>query len=100
MWVRTQDKEALVYTNNFYIRKARVEEKYEISYFDGDSFVKLGFYKSKERALEVLDEIQAYLKNNYLSINDMPQHNNGLIANGLILFPNNNKQTVYQMPKE
>lgn len=58
MWIRTQDKEALVYANNFYIMKTRGEEKYEISYFDGDSFVKLGFYKSKERALEVLDEIQ------------------------------------------
>ena len=98
MWIRAQDKEALVYANNFYIMKTRGEEKHEISYFDGDSFVKLGFYKSKERALEVLDEIQAYLENNYLSINDMPQHNNGLIANGLILFPNN-KQTVYQMPE-
>lgn len=61
MWIRIQDKEALVYTNNFYIRKTRVEEKYEISYFDGDSFVKLGFYKSKERAIEVLDEIQKLL---------------------------------------
>lgn len=58
MWIRIQNKEALVYANNFYIMKTKVEEKYEISYFDGDSFVKLGFYKSKERALEVLDEIQ------------------------------------------
>lgn len=61
MWIRTQKKIALVYANNFYIRTTRVEEKYEISYFDGDSFVKLGFYKSKERALEVLDEIQKLL---------------------------------------
>ena len=58
MWIRTQDKEVLVYANNFYIIKTRGEEKYEISYFDGDSFVQLGFYKSKERAIEVLDEIQ------------------------------------------
>ena len=61
MWVRLQNKEALVYANNFYIMKTRGEEKYEISYFDGDSFVKLGFYKSKERAIEVLDEIQKLL---------------------------------------
>ena len=58
MWIRIQNKEGLVYANNFYIMKTKVEEKYEISYFDGDSFVKLGFYKSKERAIEVLDEIQ------------------------------------------
>ena len=61
MWIRIQDKEALVYANNFYIMKTKVEEKYEISYFDGDSFVKLGFYKSKERAIEVLDEIQTHI---------------------------------------
>ena len=78
MWVRTQDKEALVYANNFYIMKTRGEEKYEISYFDGDSFVKLGFYKSKERAIEVLDEIHDEISN-YV----------GTMA-----------QIVYQMPKE
>ena len=61
MWIRIQDKESLVYANNFYIRATEVEEKYGISYFDGDSFVKLGFYKSKERAIEVLDEIQKLL---------------------------------------
>lgn len=61
MWIRIQNKEGLVYANNFYIMKTKVEEKYEISYFDGDSFVKLGFYKSKERAIEVLDEIQTHI---------------------------------------
>ena len=102
MWIRSQDKTVLVKVFDF-----RVDccigldgENYIQGNLDSnyDSYI-LGTYKSKERAIEVLDEIQAYLENNYLSINDMPQHNNGLIANGLILFPNN-KQTVYQMPKE
>ena len=62
MWIRIQDKESLVYANNFYIRATEVEEKYGISYFDGDSFVKLGFYKSKERAIEVLNEIQTWIE--------------------------------------
>ena len=61
MWIRIRNKEALVYANNFYIRANEVGEKYGISYFDGDSFVNLGFYKSKERAIEVLDEIQKLL---------------------------------------
>ena len=78
MWVRFQNKEALVYANNFYIRKARVEEKYEISYFDGDSFVKLGFYKSKERVLEVLDEIQEFI----------------------MMSKTTQLTTIYEMPKE
>lgn len=95
MWVRSQDKKTLVKVDKLIIAYDTDEKIYEIH----NVYDSLGVYKSKERALEVLDEIQAYLENNYLSINDMPQHNNGLIANGLILFPNN-KQTVYQMPKE
>lgn len=62
MWIRIRNKEALVYANNFYIRANGVEEKYGISYFDGDSFVNLGFYKSKERAIEVLNEIQTWIE--------------------------------------
>ena len=100
MWIRTQDKEALVYANNFCIMKTRGEEKYEISYFDGDSFVKLGFYKSKERALEVLDEMQSYLENNYLSISDMPQHNNNPWIDYCPRYITRTTKTVYQMPKE
>lgn len=107
MWVRTQDKEILMKVDNINLGIDVDTKKPNrlFTFVDGvtTSFT-LGKYKSKERALEVLDEIQVYLENNYLSINDMPQHNNGLIANGLIangliLFPNN-KHTVYQMPKE
>lgn len=85
MWIRIQNKEVLVYANNFYIMKTRGEEKYEISYFDGDSFVKLGFYKSKERAVEVLDEIQEKIINF-----EFGEANECLISN----------EVVYQMPKE
>lgn len=110
MWVRSQDKDKLVNVNSFEIDKFVKDGNYiydvsEKQFLNNDYYIYssetgiIGIYKSRERALEVLDEIQAYLENNYLSINDMPQHNNGLIANGLILFPNN-KQTVYQMPKE
>lgn len=95
MWIRTQDKETLINVNCIDMYNINKHE-WIIEACDSNN---LGKYKSKERAIEVLDEIQAYLENNYLSINDMPQHNNGLIANGLILFPNN-KQTVYQMPEE
>lgn len=89
MWIRIQDKEALVYTNNFYIMKTRVEEKYEISYFDGDSFVKLGFYKSKERALEVLDEIQRLIE-------DLKYMEYAIDKNKFCGYRSN----VYQMPME
>ena len=95
MWVRTQDKEALVYANNFYIMKTRGEEKYEISYFDGDSFVKLGFYKPKERALEVLEDISKQLSINKAieicsNLGDMTQANR----------ENYIYSQVYQMPEK
>ena len=90
MWIRTQDKEALIYPNNFYIMKTRGEEKYEISYFDGDSFVKLGFYKSKERAIEVLDEIQNKIEGKRVLID----------AYGAIKIKKKDNNKVYQMPEE
>ena len=90
MWIRTQDKEALIYANNFYIMKTRGEEKYEISYFDGDSFVKLGFYKSKERAIEVLDEIQNKIEGKRVLID----------AYGAIKIKKEDNNKVYQMPEE
>lgn len=107
MWIRIQNKEALVYANNFYIMKTRVEEKYEISYFDGDSFVKLGFYKSKERALEVLDEIQNLLipkviLNTYNVENKETAYSKELVIEPIIndIKVQNNVNIVYQMPEE
>ena len=81
LWIRTQDRMNLVkinqvslnYQNNKQIIANYIPEIYENSscYYE-----LLGTYKTKERALEVLDEIQAYL------MSDTPQSN------------------VYNMPKE
>ena len=59
MWVRTQDKMSLIEVQGFQICyiKNEDEEYWEI-YTIGTS---LGKYNSKERALEVLDEIQKLL---------------------------------------
>ena len=59
LWVRSQDKECLINVNNIqYVYK---------NYMHGlgtyyDNLKILGTYKTKERALEVLDEIQNILK--------------------------------------
>ncbi len=63
MWVRTQDKMQLVKINEIHIKVDEdgfvgiwVDDKKEsLKYF-------LGTYKSKERALEVLDEIQRLIE--------------------------------------
>lgn len=76
LWVRSQDKNKLVPINDeLYIPNSRTGEDFGIFYKDK----MLGYYKTKERAIEVLDEIQDLLQNAYVgSLN----------------------RIVYQMPKE
>lgn len=67
LWIRTQDRERLLKCNIVEIRGKSINqinfiffEGYEIvGYFDDNiGYEILGAYKTKERALEVLDEIQ------------------------------------------
>ena len=75
LWVRSQDKRILQKVDNIFL-DANYEDK-RISTYDGDN-VELGTYKTKERAIEVLDEIQNY-----------------------ILLPNtDNSAYVYNMPED
>lgn len=69
MWIRTQDKEILGSFKVFYIDENMSDEIVIIG-CDGHvhvndkvmSLFELGTYKSKERAIEVLDEIQACIE--------------------------------------
>ena len=73
--VRSQDKRILQKVANIFL-DANYENK-RISTYDGDN-IELGTYKTKERAIEVLDEIQNY-----------------------ILLPNtDNSAYVYNMPED
>ena len=82
LWVRSQDKMNLVqikqislnYQDNKQVIANYVPEQYENS---GCYFELLGTYKTKERALEVLDEIQ-----------------------NIIIDYSKMTRVVYQMPKE
>ena len=83
LWIRSQDKMNLVkirqrslnYQNNKQIIANYIPELYENS---GEYYEILGTYKTKERTLEVLDEIQNY-----------------------ILLPNtDNSAYVYEMPED
>ena len=75
LWVRTQDKECLTNISNIqYVYKNNIHGLG--TYYDNLKI--LGTYKTKERPLEVLDEIQNY-----------------------ILLPNiDNNAYVYKMPKD
>lgn len=76
LWVRSQDKRILQKVDNIFL-DANYENK-RISTYDGDN-TELGTYKTKERAIEVLDEIQDLLQNAYIG---------------------NANRIVYQMPKD
>ena len=59
MWIRSQNKECLVKLDDFvHYFYDDIENEHGI----GSHMVTLGVYESKERALEVLDEIQILLK--------------------------------------
>lgn len=93
MWIRSQDKMNLIEVQGFQICyiKNEHEEYWEI-YTIGTS---LGTYKSKERALEVLDEIDSKIMMNkvieiYSNLGDLT-------------FANRENYTytpIYKMPKE
>ena len=76
LWVRSQDRRILQkVVNDVYIS---VTDDKTIKTSDGGVGIELGTYKTKERALEVLDEIQNY-----------------------ILLPNtDNNAYVYKMPED
>jgi len=100
LWIRSQDrKELYIIKDKLYLAKGdlvqtsitpyETEQHYEIRYnFKNDI---LGEYKSKERALEVLDEIQEFIEKRGTSEINVE---NG-ITNGIKYYNN-----VYNMPKE
>lgn len=59
LWVRSQDKRILIKVDNIFL-DANYGNK-RISTYDGDN-TELGTYKTKERAIEILDEIQSLLQ--------------------------------------
>lgn len=83
LWIRSQDKSSIVKVDNLYVSIGNyicyyVEKGKEVpgTYYRPSG--ELGIYETKERAIEVLDEIQQY-----------------------ILLPNiDNSNYIYQMPKE
>lgn len=67
LWIRSQDKEDLIKVDNLglayqgkynFMDKIGDVDNYCICQFVDDYHVKLGTYKTKERALEILEEIQ------------------------------------------
>jgi len=75
MWLRSQDKTELIKVNRVQAENYRI---YTFPSSDSASWVELGNYDTKQRAMEVLDEIQEQLvkQNNTtfgMKVFEMPQ---------------------------
>ena len=90
LWIRSQDKKILIKTDNLQIENDIFDNEDDFIIYGGKNYEKiaymLGKYKSKERALEVLDEIQATLLGFETENNDLRNIDKGII--------------VYEMPQE
>lgn len=117
LWIRSQDKEKLLKCNDISMPNNMIYEvgtiKFKgykiVGYFDKNTeYENLGTYKTKERALEVLDEIQDILKPKYiLDASSIKPDGNFYEENGMIFQKYNANAEikelstfVYQMPEK
>ena len=116
LWVRSQDKEKLLKCNDIAISNNMINERESIKfkgykivgYFDKNTeYEILGTYKTKERAIEVLDEIQNILNPKYiLDTSSIKPDGNIYKENGMIFQDYSANAEikelstyVYQMPE-
>ena len=94
LWIRSQDKEDLVKANALYVMNNQIWN--EVPFYENHKKIgltitghnhKLAEYSTKERALEVLDEIQKILTSSW-------------IVNGLGEYKGQANTTIYEMPEE
>ena len=106
MWIRTQNKEDLIKCQKISIIGPS-KDVYLLVELTNDNYIELGIYKSKERALEVLDEIQNLLipkviLNTYSVENKETAYSKELVIEPIIndIKVQNNVNMFYQMPEE
>lgn len=90
LWIRSQDKSQLLKVIGLYYDYQH--NKHHITCITENDYYWVGIYATKERTLEILDEIQNYLINN-----SFVKKQNGL---GEIIDLIPNPLFVYEMPKE
>ena len=97
MWIRSQDRTRLLdckyLAYNFFKEEKTIEI---VEWIDRNTSIRLAVYKTKERALEVLDEMQKNINGYWLqefsnldNPNDIWYEKRGI-----------EKSNVYEMPKE
>ena len=106
LWIRSQDKEVLAKTTSIVVEQDNIIDGYNEN---SDLVINLGKYATKERALEVLDEIQKLLLCDFVIKNadiekdqiPNPYKNNILIVkNNATIEPLHRDCVVFEMPED
>ncbi len=114
LWIRSQDKMKLIKVNFVFLNyknSCQIIANYIPDFIgrEGDYFETLGTYKSKERALEVLDEIQNILNPKYMirmsgNLSNVKKYLNidgaYIQCNDNADIKNINNNLIYEMPEE
>ena len=87
LWVRGQEKSLLKKVSEVLYEEM---DEHSIVTFQGDDVMLLGIYKTKERCLEIIDEIQKLLIHNGSDNDKFAQMLSGI----------KNEFVVYEMPQE
>ena len=97
LWIRSQDKVTLIKCEKILVEEDK--DRFAIvNYIDTRNWFRLGLYKTKERVLEVLDEIQGKISQNECLKTMMPKVND--IRGHEEKFGKLFKETIYEMPEE
>ena len=86
LWIRSQDKMALAKFDLLILEK--IPENNDKYMFIADYYKNMGVYETKERALEVLDEIQ-----NALELDEAFDYTGKVVVTAT-------QSVIYNMPKE
>ena len=103
LWIRSQDKEKLVLTKGFETQHTNYDGGCQIFAVWENNYQMVGKYKTKERALEILDEIQKILEPQ-LIIKDngkiIDSFEDTIIREGATYEIKELSTYVYEMPKD
>lgn len=104
LWIRSQEKGTLIKCNNLTIEEYMDNHVDIRTYQDDGASFKLGEYTTKERAKEILDEIQKMLL--YRIIQSKPLNTNNMLSDNQIIMNSCNTEIhdigsyVFEMPQE
>ena len=93
LWIRSQDKEQLIKVDSVYIFHNTFNAE-AINFKMMNKCDELGSYTTKERALEVLDEIESLLLGN------RKLWNKNKLYSGMGALSEITRNQIYEMPKE